>query len=87
MNGEGASGNVSSICKSVNILLAIKWIKQAWEEVSPGTIFCHCGATPDAEHQIERDLSDPFGDLDADCDMHTLDDLVSQMDCDLTAEQ
>ena len=75
---------------SVNILLAIKWIKEAWEEVGPDTIgncFRHCGAILDVEHQIERELSDPFADLDADCDVHTLDVLLSQMDCGLTADQ
>ena len=90
VNEEGAGGSASSICKSVNILLAIKWIKEAWEEVGPDTIrncFCHCGAIPDVEHQIERELSDPFADLDAVCDVHTLDDLLSQMDCGLTADQ
>ena len=75
VNDERAGGSASSVCKSVNVLLAIKWIKLAWEEVSPDTIrncFRHCGAIPDVEHQIERELSDPFADLDADSDMHTL---------------
>ena len=87
MHEEGSGGSASSICKSVNVLLAIKWIKQAWEEVSPDTIrncFHYCGAIPDVE---QRELSDPFADLDADGDMHTLDDLVSLMDCGLTADQ
>ena len=90
MNEECAGGSASSICKSVNILLAIKWIKQAWEEVSPDTIlnyFCYCGAIPDVEHQIETKLSDPFAELVAACNMHTLGDLVSQMDCGLTTNQ
>ena len=80
----------SSICKSVNIILAIKWVKQAWEEVIPDMIrkcFRHFDAIPDVERQIERELSDPFADHNANCDMLTLDDLASQMDCGLTADQ
>ena len=42
-------GSASAICKSVNVLDAIRWIKQAWEDVSATTIsncFRHCGAVP-----------------------------------------
>ena len=38
----------------------------------------------DVEHQIKKDLLDPFANLDANCDMHTLDGLLSQIDCGLT---
>ena len=41
--------NASKICKSVNVLLAIRWIKQALEQLSATTIkncFKHCGAMP-----------------------------------------
>ena len=51
----------------MNILLAIKWIKEALDEFGPDTIrncFRQCGTIPDVEHQIERELSDPFSDLD-----------------------
>lgn len=74
---------------SINVLLAIMWIKQAWEAVSANTIkncFRCCGA-------IRKDgriggNDDPFTDLDADTgDMANLNELVQQMDCDVTAEQ
>lgn len=74
----------------MNVLLAIRWIKQAWEEVSTTTIkncFRHCGAIPVTENQPERESSDPFADIDADEDMRNLDELVSQMDCGITADQ
>ena len=38
------------------------------------------------KYQIERELSDLLAKLDADCDLHTLDDLVSHMDCGLRAK-
>ena len=37
----------SSIVRTIDILMAIKWIKQAWEDVTPETIakyFSHYGA-------------------------------------------
>ena len=41
--------NASSVCKSVNVLLAICWIKQAWDAVSSDTVkncFRKCGISP-----------------------------------------
>lgn len=82
--------NASSICKSVDLLLAIRWIKQAWEEVTPQTIincFSRCGATPEAQSV------DPFADIDADLneamdtenmnDMAALGEMLTEMDTQL----
>ena len=71
--------NASKICKSVNVLLAIRWIKQAWAQVSATTIkncFKHCGAMP-----IEsEELTDPFADLDTqESDVANLDELVTPL--------
>ena len=80
--------NASKICKSVNVLLAIRWIKQAWELVSPTTIkncFKHCGAL---STESEEELTDPFSDLDTQgCDVADLDELLTPFDSCITATE
>ncbi len=84
VNNINTNETASSICKSVHVLMAIRWIKIAWEAVNETTIincFRHCGvATPTTEEQ-----DDPFADLD--CDMECLEELVTQIDSGVTAEQ
>ena len=84
--------NASTICKSVDILLAIRWIKQAWESVTSETVkncFRRCGISPEtgaggATIQTE----DPFADLDTESQpMSELDELVQQMHCGVTADE
>lgn len=93
MINEGTSDNASTIIKSVNVLVAIRWIKQAWEDVSATTIkncLRHCGAFPTQEKSTtESQSDDPFADIDqaADRDMASLGELVSQINGDVTAEQ
>ena len=86
---SGEVVNASSICKSVDVLLAIRWIKEAWAAVSPNTIincFRRCGAIP--RISSENDSEDPFDDLDDQTqDMTNLNELVQQMGCCITAEQ
>ena len=65
--------------------MAIRWIKKAWEEVTPQTIincFKTTGALP--QDQIEED---PFAGLDEDdaCDT-SLDEHVQQIDPGTTAD-
>lgn len=83
---DGSDENASSICKSVNVLLAIQWIKQAWDSVTADTIrncFRRCGALP----RSEDESGDPFSDLDSEAnDMTNLNELVQQINCDVTAE-
>ena len=55
--------SASEIAKSIDILTAIRWVKQAWEKVSAQTIancFRHCGAVEVAEELVV----DPFADLE-----------------------
>ena len=55
----------SGIAKAVNILTAIRWIKQAWESVTSKTIiscFKHCKTAEVPEVDGEQDL---FADLDS----------------------
>lgn len=55
---------------SVNVLIAIKWIKEAWEDVTififtVKNCFHRCGVIPgDLDRERERVISDPFADLD-----------------------
>ena len=90
VNEEGSNENVSTICKSVNVLLAIRWIKQAWEDVTVCTIkncFRRCGAIPRNVDE-ETATSAPFADLDSeeeDTTLSSLDGLVSQIASDITA--
>ena len=76
------------ICKSVNVLLAIRWTKQAWEHVSATTIkncFKHCGAMPT---ESEEELTDPFADLDTQAsDVANLDELLTPLNSGITAAE
>lgn len=63
----------SNICKSVDILMAIRWIKEAWEEVTKQTItkcFQYCSITvatarhDESEAENDTDDGDPFAELD-----------------------
>ena len=50
------------IVKSVNLLMAVRWMVKAWEEVSAEVItncFKHIGMTADEEMSMEMD-DDPF---------------------------
>ncbi len=63
----------------MDVLQAIQWMKQAWEDVSAATIsnyFRHYGAIPDKDEY----QSDPFADLDAAQSIANLNELVTQMD-------
>ena len=70
--------NATKICKSVNVLLPIRWIKQAWEQVSATTInncFEHYGAM---QTKSEEELTDPFADLDTqESGVANLDELIT----------
>ena len=80
--------NASNICKSVNVLLAMRWIKQAWAQVSAATIkncFKHCGAMPT---ESEEEFTDPFADLDTqESDVANLDELVTPLNSGITAAE
>ena len=80
--------NASKICESVNVLLAIRWTKQAWEQVSAATIkncFKHCGAMPT---ESEEELTDPFADLDTqESDVANLDELLTSLNSGTTAAE
>ena len=77
---------VSTICKSVNILTAIRWIKVAWESVSEETImncFRKCGISAETTSSVEE--GDPFADLDVEAqDMSSLNELVRQINPNMT---
>jgi len=81
--------DASSICKSVDVLLAIRWIKDAWDAVTPDTIkncFRRCGISPQTATTAESE--NPFSDLDAEAQsMSSLNELVVQMGSDMTADE
>lgn len=58
----------SDVAKSVNVLLAIRWIAQAWNSVQESTI-CKCfhkaGILSDDGNVVSRIEGDPFEDLDS----------------------
>ena len=78
--------NASKICKSVSVLLAIRWIKQDCEQVSAITIkncFKHCEAMPT---ESKEELTDPFADLDTqESDVANLDALLTPLNSGVTA--
>ena len=52
----------TQIAKSIDLLTAIRWVKQAWNAVSADTIincFKYCGVQPCTD-----EVTDPFADLD-----------------------
>ncbi|KAK2549367.1 hypothetical protein P5673_030192 [Acropora cervicornis] len=61
------------VCKSINVLQAIRWIEQAWEAVEPSIIlkcFTNAGVL-DKERNVVKALAppsdeDPFSDLEDD---------------------
>ena len=90
---DGTDLTASRIVKSVNVLMATRWIKQAWKEVKPQTItncFKTCGAFP---QELESN-EDPFSGLGEDdpfmvSDDHhaTLQELVDQLGSETTAQE
>lgn len=91
INDTSDDVNASSICKSVNVLTAIRWIKQAWESVSSDTVkncFRKCGISPETAAERARNQEDPFSDIDVETqDMSSLNQLVQQLNPDVTAEE
>ena len=71
----------SDVVKSVNLLMAIRWVARAWNTVSPDTIsrcFRKAGVLDSGMGVVDRGIEeevDPFDDLDAD---HQVRDLISQ---------
>ena len=69
--------------KSVNVLTAIRWIKEAWDRVKPETIrrcFKTCGINLDGTE--DQPPGDPFADI-----QESLDGLVKQIDSACTSEE
>lgn len=89
INESSDEVNASTICKSVDVLLAIRWIKQAWEFVTSETVqncFRRCGISARGETNVQNE--DPFADLDAEAEhLSDLDKLVQELRCGITADQ
>ena len=76
----------TQIGASVDVLVAIRWIKAAWEQVKPSAIVnClkHCGAIPG--DTAEDGEQNPFADIAA--DTAVLGELVSRMQGEITANE
>jgi len=79
--------------KSINVLMAIRWIKQAWDEVKPQTVvncFKLCGALPQEQESDEDPFEglgedDPLDGSDNDC--ARLQELVEQLGSEATAQE
>ena len=73
---DGSSLSASEIVKSVNVLSAIRWIKEAWDRVKPEIIrrcFKTCGINLDGTE--DQPPGDPFADI-----QESFDGLVKQID-------
>ena len=56
----------SEIANSINVLIAIRWVSQGWDEVKQETIrkcFKNAGVL-NGDDVVSRDETDPFADLD-----------------------
>ena len=77
--------SASRITQTIDLLMAIWWIKVAWEQVKSSVIqnyFKHCGAIPGGANEDEQD---PFADIVA--DTAALGQLVSRMQGEITANE
>ena len=77
--------SASGITQTVDILMAIRWIKVAWEQVKSSVIvncFKHCGAIPEG---VTEDEQDPFADIEE--DTAAIGGLVSRIQGDITANE
>ncbi len=63
----------SEVTNSINVLIAIRWVAQAWDEVKRETI-CKCfknaGVVTESGDVVSRDESDPFADMDNEENIH-----------------
>ena len=70
-------------------MVAIRWIKQAWESVTSETVKNCCrrwGISPESGTTVQNE--DPFADLDTETQhMSHLDELVQQLHCGVTADE
>lgn len=89
---EGTDFTASSVVKSVTVLMAIRWIKLAWDEVKPQTItncFKLCGSLLQEQECSE----DPFAGLEeqppvgSNDDRARLQELMDQLGSETTAEE
>ena len=91
---DGSTLTATQIAKSIDVLTAIRWVKQAWDAVSANTIincFKHCGVQP-----LVDEATDPFSDLDEESEdeqerdgglqNEELQELVQQFDPELNAD-
>ena len=79
---NGTSATATDIMKKIDVLTAIRWVKQAWEEVGGCTIqncFKHCGF-----HPVPEPTVDPFADLDVTQEME---EMVQQLDPSISASE
>ncbi len=84
---DGTDLTATAIVKSIHVLTAIRWIKKAWEEVTPQTIII-CFKTTGALPQDQEDEEDPFAGLDEDdTSCASLEELVQQIDPETTADE
>ena len=77
--------SASGITQTIDVLMAIRWIKVAWEQVKSSVIqncFKHCGAIPGGATEDEQDQ---FADIAA--DTAALGQLVSRMQGEITANE
>lgn len=68
---DGSTLIATQMAKSIDILTAIRWVKQAWDAVSADTIvhcFKHYGVQPRTDES-----TDPFADLDEESEDETED--------------
>ena len=87
---DGSTPTATQITKSIDILTAIRWVKQAWDAVSTDTIVNCCGVQP-----LTDEATDPFADLDEESEdeqegdersqNEELQELIQQFDPELNA--
>ena len=89
---DDTNDTASQIVKSISVLMAIRWVAEAWDSVQEETIrkcFTQSGITGSGfsvVHQLYED-EDPFDDVEAQEELHELLDRISPSDTNCPVEE
>ena len=89
---DDTNDTASQIVKSISVLMAIRWVAEAWDSVQEETIrkcFTKSGITGSdfsVVHRLYED-EDPFDDVEAQEELHELLDRISPSDTNCPVEE
>ena len=89
---DETNDSASQIVKSVSVLMAVRWVAEAWDSVKEETIkkcFAKSGITGSSFSVVSRlyEDEDPFDDIEAEEELHDLYDQISPSDTNCPVEE